>query len=291
MHPIPYVLYTYLLTRQRKPFLASFKLTHRCNLRCRQCPFYCLPGGDSSFEQVKTTLDRLYQRGSRLVVFEGGEPLLWRDGSHTINDILRLARGRFFSTGVTTNGTLPLDVASDVLWVSLDGLVDTHNALRGAPIFDTVLENIHRSRHPRLFAHITANSVNAAEIPELIRFLKGKVRGITLQFYYPYHQRDDLFLDFDRRAALLDAVIRLKQAGYPILNSSSALNAMKRNTWRCHDWLMDNVNPDGCLSQGCYLRGRADQDCVHCGFSPNAEISLAYQGNLRAILAGMKIFL
>lgn len=291
MHPIPYVLYTYLLTRQRKPFLASFKITHRCNLRCQQCPFYCLPDGDMPFEQVKTALDSLYQRGSRLIIFEGGEPLLWRDGNCTLNDILRLAKERFFSTGVTTNGTLPLDVASHVLWVSLDGLAETHNALRGAPVFHTIIENIRRSNHPRLFAHITANAVNATEIPDLIRFLKGLVRGITLQFYYPYHQRDELFLDFNRRTALIDTVIELKQSGYPILNSIPALRALQANTWRCHDWLLDNANPDGSLSQGCYLRGRADMDCTRCGFSPHTEISLAYQGNLPAILAGMKIFL
>lgn len=288
---IPYVLWTYIISRQRKPFLTSFKLTHRCNLCCQQCPFYKMPGGDLPFEQVKSLLHQLHSRGNRLVVFEGGEPLLWRDGDHDIDHILKIARRLFFSVGVTTNGTLPLNVNCDALWVSIDGFAETHNRLRGANIFNTVIENIRHSKHLRLFAHITANAENAEEIPDLITFLRPLVKGITLQFYYPYNHKDSLFLDFDRRSKLIAQVIDLKKQGYPILNSIPALNALRRNTWRCYDWLLDNANPDGSLVQGCYLKGRTDIDCLRCGFSPNTEISLAYRGNFQAIQAGIKIFL
>jgi MoaA/NifB/PqqE/SkfB family radical SAM enzyme len=291
LKPIPYVLWTYLISRQRKPFLASFKLTYRCNLHCQQCPFYQKPEGDLPFDQVEQMLIQLHSRGSRLVVFEGGEPLLWRDGKRGINDIVAIAKKYFFSVGVTTNGTLPLDVLCDILWVSVDGLAETHNRLRGADIFDTVISNIQRSAHPRLFAHITANSENAAEIPDLIRFLHPIVRGITLQFYYPYNQKDALFLDFNRRTTLIKSVITLKKQGYHILNSIPALKALQKNTWRCYDWLLDCANPDGKLNQGCYLKGRTDIDCSRCGFSPNTEISLAYHGSISAILAGIQIFL
>jgi MoaA/NifB/PqqE/SkfB family radical SAM enzyme len=192
--------------------------------------------------------------------------------------------------GLTTNGTLPLDVPPDGLWVSLDGLRETHDALRGARIFDRIIAHVQASRHPRLFAHVTVNAVNADEIPDLLRFLNPLFRGITLQFYYPYNHQDALFLDFERRERLLTEVIRLKQEGVRVLNSFAALQALKRNTWSCRDALMDNANPDGSLQQGCYLKGRADIDCSRCGFSPHTEISLACRGNLLAIQAGMRIF-
>ena len=76
-------------------------------------------------------------------------------------------------------------------------VITTHNHLRGAPIFSRVMDNIAKSQHPRLYAHITVNAVNAAEIPGLIRFLDGKVRGITIQFYYPYNHQDALFLSYN----------------------------------------------------------------------------------------------
>ncbi len=285
-----HIFTTYLLRRARKPFLASFKPTYRCNLRCQQCPFFSLEGGDLPFPTAVGVLDRLRQRGNRLLIFEGGEPMLWRDGEHSIHDLVREARRRFLCVGMTTNGTLPLDVKTDILWVSVDGFADTHDRLRGAPVFERVIQNIRASRHPRIYAHLTVNSQNYTEAPELVRFLSGLVKGITIQFYYPYAARDDLFLDFERRARLLDEMIALKREGYPLLNSTPALQALKRNTWRCDDWLVDNANPDGTINQGCYLRGRADIDCARCGFSPHTEISLAYQRNLSAILAGIKIF-
>ena len=284
------IVWNYVVRRHKTPFLASCKLTYHCNLRCAQCPFYELGGETPTYAEVIAMLEKLYQRGSRIVMFEGGEPMLWRDGPRTIQDVVAEAKRKFIAVGMTTNGTLPLSAETDVLWVSLDGLAQTHNRLRNAEIFDRVIENIKRSTHPRILAHITINAVNFAEVPDLIRYLRGVVKGITVQFYYPYHARDELFLDFERRERLLDEILALKKAGYPVLNSSVALEKLKRNQWRCVDWLIDNANPDGTMSQGCYLRGRDDIDCARCGFSPHTEISLAYQGNLAAIRAGMAIF-
>lgn len=249
-----------------------------------------MEGPELTWEQAVNTLDQLKTRGSRLLVFEGGEPLLWKGGGRTINDLVMEAKKRFLAVGMTTNGTLPLDVPTDILWVSLDGLRETHNRLRGADIFDRVVENIRKSRHPRLLAHITINNQNAGEIPQLVEFLVPYVRGVTVQFYYPYNRRDELFLDFDRRAALLEQLIAMKKSGLPILNSTAAMRAMKQNHWKCVDWLVDSANPDGTISQGCYLRGRDDIDCARCGFSPHTEISLAWQGCLPAIRAGNRIF-
>jgi MoaA/NifB/PqqE/SkfB family radical SAM enzyme len=284
-----YIFRNYVLGRER-PLLASLKLTYRCNLRCRQCPFYALEGPELRYAEATQLIDHLYARGNRILIFEGGEPLLWQDGERRVHDLVTYARRSFFSVGMTTNGTLPLDVPTDILWVSIDGLRETHNALRGAPIFDRVLANVRASSHPRLFAHVTINAVNAGEIPTLLEFLNGVFKGITLQFYYPYHQRDALFLDFDRRERLLEQVIRMKRQGIRVLNSYAALEALQRNRWTCRDRLIDNANPDGSVQQGCYLKGRADIDCSKCGFSPHTEISLACHGNLQAIQAGLSIF-
>lgn len=295
------VLIHYLLSPARRPFLASYKLTYRCNLRCLQCPFPDLTADSPTFEQVCQVLDRLSERGDRLIIFEGGEPFLWVDESggengqrHCFQDVVEYARKRFVCVGVTTNGTMPLDVPADIVWVSIDGFAETHNRLRQAgarDLFHQVIENIQKSNHPRLFAHITANAENYTEIPQLVQFLAGLVKGVTLQFYYPYGADDHLFLAWEKRRALLDELVRLKRQGYPILNSVASMKAMRDNRWRCMPWLIDCVNPDGQITQGCYLQGRATIDCQKCGFSPYTELSLAFQGNPQAILAGLKIFL
>jgi len=67
------------------------------------------------------TLETLYHLGTRIIIFEGGEPLLWRDGVYHLHDLILYARRYFLRIAVTTNGTLPLDLPSHILWVSLDG--------------------------------------------------------------------------------------------------------------------------------------------------------------------------
>ncbi len=279
------------LSNKRRPFLASFKLTYQCNLHCLPCPYHTYPPQAPSYTQAIQTLHELRKRGNQIVVFEGGEPLLWKDGIHTIHDIIREAKRLFPRVGLTTNGTLPLDVKPDILWVSMDGLEGTHNYLRQAPIYQNVLKNIRESDHPRLLVHITINGKNVKEVPEIIQNMQNMVKGFTIQMYYPYgSEHPELLLKKEDRDWVVDQVSKLKKSGIPIYLSQAGLRAMQSQRWRCSPWLVDNANPDGMIAQGCYLQHRADIDCKLCGFSPIVEISLAQQMNLSAIWNGMQLF-
>ncbi|HWI54988.1 MAG TPA: radical SAM protein [Desulfobacteria bacterium] len=274
----------------KKPILAGMKLTHRCTLQCRQCPYWQRPVPDLKWERVLEILPSLYQRGIRILILEGGEPLLWKDGSRGIADIVNEARKYFYCVGVTTNGTLPLNIPTDVVWVSIDGLKKTHDVLRGKS-FDRIIDNIRNSEHPKIFANITINRMNHLEIPELVKFLAPLVKGVTVQFFYPYPESEDLLLKWNERALVLDELIKLKKEGYPVTDSVPALRLLKTNKWVCEPWMIANVEPDGTFNHGCYLRNRTPDDdpCALCGFAAHTEISLAYQLNVPAILAGKKI--
>ena len=277
------------LLKRRKPLLAGFKITNRCNLRCRACPFWHMADDDVTYNEAIDILNKLYKAGVRLLIFEGGEPFIWKNDGMTFEDLVKGAKKRFFCTGVTTNGLLPLETSADTVWVSVDGLRDTHNYNRGNS-FDRVMANIESSSHPKVLANITINRVNCKEIPELIEFLEGKVKGITIQFYYPYEGTEDLWVDQPERIWVLDELMRLKREGYSILESYVTLEALKKNTWRCHSWLIANAEPDGSINYGCYLKNRADISCAKCGFAAHTEISKAYDWNWQAIRAGRKIF-
>ncbi len=277
------------LLGRKRPLLTGFKLTDRCNLRCRACPFWQREADDMSFAQVKDVLLRLYRSGVRLMILEGGEPFLWRDGAYGLEDVVAASKRLFFCTGVVTNGLMPIETQADAVWVSVDGLRETHDYNRG-PTFDKVIANIQSSRHPRLFANVTINSKNRPEVPELVRFLADKVKGITIQFYYPYPGTEDLAVAPADRRQVLDELIALKRAGYPVSDSPSTLKALRDNTWRCFPWLISSVEPDGQITFGCYLLNRAEVNCKQCGFAAHTEISMAYNWNLAAIYAGAKIF-
>ena len=124
----------------------------------------------------------------------------------------------------------------------------------------------------------------------MVKFLSDKIKGITIQFHYPYEENDSLTLPFKERRQVLDTLIELKREGYPITDSYLCLKSLKDNNWQCQDWMLANVEEDGSINLGCYVKGRGDIQCKMCGFAAHTEISLAYKWHLEAILAGRKIF-
>ena len=295
MH-LPWYLYffTYYVKcyffKKRTPLLAGFKITNLCNLRCVHCPFWKRTSPEMlTFDQVKNILLTLYQMGIKILILEGGEPFLWRDGNFTIHDVVEAARSLFFSVGMTTNGTFPLTVKTNTIWVSIDGLEETHNQIRDKS-FHRAIEHIANSDHPNIYANVTINRINCEEIPHLVRFLTGRVKGITIQFHYPYEKDDTLTLSFEKRREVLDNLISLKREGYPLTDSYRCLEALKDNSWNCQDWMLANVEPDGSINFGCYVKGRGAIHCKMCGFAAHTEISLAYRWHVPSILTGRKIF-
>lgn len=288
-----YFLWYYLWCRfagKRIPLLAGFKLTHHCNLRCVHCPFWKNSQETMlTFEQVRDVMGKLRQSGVRILILEGGEPFLWRDGNYGLGEVVEEAKKLFYSVGVTTNGTFPLTINPHIIWVSIDGMKETNDSIRGKT-FDVVMENIRHSRHPNILANITINKLNFREIPDLVRFLEGKVKGVTIQFHYPYNNEDYLCLSFPERRKVLEELITLKQQGFALSDSFECLRALRDNSWKCEDWMLANVEPDGRINFGCYVKNRGAINCSLCGFAAHTEISFAYQLMLNPILVGMKVF-
>ena len=265
-------------------------------MTCRACPFHLRADDEEAHISWNTaigTLESLRRLGTRMVVFEGGEPLLWRDGSHRLHDLVLYARKHFLRVVVTTNGTLPLDVPSHTLWVSLDGLKETHDELRSNS-FDLICSNIKKTKHPRVFIHCTLNRRNWRDVGFLAKWVQDMptLKGMTVQFFYPYNQgEDDLSLSLEDRRAAIKKLLELKKSGLPILNSASRLRAMIDNHWLCHDDILINVDPDGAITKGCYVKNRGEINCDACGFTPVAEASGALDLIPGSLYAGWRLFL
>lgn len=287
-----YLLKYYLKSKsgQRQPILGSIKLTHKCNLSCIHCPFQSRDKSSLTFKSASDSMETLYRYGVRILIIEGGEPFIWKDGRYNLNSIVNQAKKYFFCVGITTNGTFPIKTDSDIVWVSIDGLKKTHEMIRGK-CFNKIMKNIKDSLHPKIYGHITINTLNWQEIPDLVRLLSERVKGITIQFHYPYKgSRDKLFLPFFERRNVLDNLIKLKKEGYPVADSYACLNALKDNRWRCRPWMIASIDPDNRITKGCYLTNRSKISCKKCGFSAHTELSLAYSGVLGSISAGNRIF-
>ncbi len=270
-----------------KPLLCGFKLTHKCNLKCSHCPFWRKDAESISYAGAQDVLERLHGEGVRILIFEGGEPLLW-DG---ISGLVEKAKELFFSVGITTNGTISLSKASpDIYFISIDGPRQIHDRIRGK-CFDRVMENIERNKHSKVIANITISNLNQDSILELVGFLQGKIKGATIQFFYPFPGVEELSVDPEKRIEVLDSLIRLKKKGYSLMDSYHCLEKMKDNSWKCYDFLIASADPDGYIHHGCYLKNRLkDIYCSKCGYAAHCEISAAYRLKPAAVATAARIF-
>ncbi len=286
---LSYAIRSRISDKYRTPLLCGFKLTNNCNLKCSHCPFWRHKNAASlEFSQAKLILDKLSQKGVKIVIFEGGEPLLWNN----ISRIVEYAKSLFYFVGITTNATIDLSKAEpNIYFISIDGLKGTHDKIRGKS-FEKIIDNIEKNKNlKKIIVNICINIMNYSEIGKLIKFLEDKVFGITIQFFYPFPDVKNLCLNSIQRRKVLEKLIKLKKSGHKVLNSYSCLEKMKDNSWKCFDFLVSSIDPDGSINYGCYLKNRTRNiSCKDCGYSAHCEISLSYALNIEALKAAKNIF-
>jgi len=244
----------------RMPMLAGHKLTYNCNLRCRICPFWKRVAQDSSTEQEKEILCRIYDSGAFGIAFEGGEPLLRTD----ISEILAFSRSLPLHTSLVTNGTL-LESKIDeiaryvdgVVYVSLDGLEKTHDTLRGfSGCFKKALRGITASREK---ASVTINTTmmaeNIYEIEDLVRLAKELDVRISVAVAHEYCNAKASAPANHEIRKIAGNLVGMKKKGYPLVNSISYLKVIAgEKNWTCKPWSLVNVGPEGKLVLPCYVR-------------------------------------
>jgi len=132
-------------TKQIKNFLGveplqtiTVRVTKACNLRCLQC--YSISGkklkDELSLKEIKKIIEQAKELGAVRIFFTGGEPFIRPD----ILDILRYADDNKFAICISTNGTLlnkdTINFLKSLkhlrtLQISIDGLQETHDLIRG----------------------------------------------------------------------------------------------------------------------------------------------------------------
>src|SRR5450759_4438199 len=88
---VPYA-WRFAALHSAEPFISGIAITDRCNLSCRACHVSNTGTGDMSFADVVARMRDDYVRGCREAYFTGGEPMLWRDGGRTVEDLIGKAR-------------------------------------------------------------------------------------------------------------------------------------------------------------------------------------------------------
>jgi radical SAM family uncharacterized protein len=244
----------------KAPMFCGHKLTYKCNLRCKMCPFWRRSITDSSLEREKAILKQIYYSGICGIAFEGGEPLLRKD----LADVLVFSRSLPLHTSLITNGTLlesRIDEISSyingVVYVSLDGLEKTHDAIRGfGGCFKKAIGGIKAAAQKvPVTINTTVMAENLDEIEDMVNLAKNLNVRISVAITHGYSNATMSAPTLKEIVKVAGKLIEMKKKGYPIVNSISYFKVIaKEKKWMCKPWVMINVGPDGNLVLPCYSR-------------------------------------
>lgn len=207
-----------------------FELTRRCNLRCAHCGSKCpeyTAGNELSASAFKHIVDRVsesYPANQIMFCVTGGEPLLREDWF----EICSYISSKGFCWGMTTNGTLIDDncvqklteAGAKTVSVSLDGLRDTHEKLRGVEdSFDRAVSGIRLLKERGCFQSVQAVTVvsklNIHELPALYDLICNLgVNSWKLTAVEPMGDalnHREIFLDEHEHISLLTSIMQWRR--------------------------------------------------------------------------------
>ncbi len=220
-----YAFSNYVSQESIYPFYASFKVTHKCTLRCSFCNVWMEKTPDLSKKDVFKVLDNIGNSSITVLSLEGGDPLMRKD----LGEILEYAYKKPFYLFFTTNGHLldkrPMKEYGkhiDYLHISID---EGHDNLE---FFDRLEE--FQNYGPEICVQVVVTKDTMGSLEEKVkRVYEVGARTVVMPACH-LDGTDDFYPDPPK---FRDEIIRLKKK-YP-------------NTITTPKGFLDNINkPHGC---------------------------------------------
>lgn len=214
------------------PVFAGLSLTRRCNYKCKYCNEWNNLCPELNTRQIFSIIDELASLGTKIIGFDGGEPLLRED----IGRIVGYAKRRNFVVALNTNGSLVPEKISelkdvDMLDISFEGPEEIHDYIRGKNSYReimTAVDFLKKNNIPLKF-NCTLSKYNINCIDFILE--KSAELGIEVKFsalHYVHAWKDELLLnpaypavnDYKRA---LERLIKYKRNNRQIANSMASL--------------------------------------------------------------------
>ena len=212
------------------PWTVSWKVVSACNLRCEHCYFddesgklYNSQNDLGNDEIIKLTNDLVTNLGIVNYSITGGEPLL-REDIFEVIEIIKASRG---IVSLQTNGTLItkavaqklsllLNPNTDFIQISLDGLEETHDSIRGKGNFKKAINGIKLMINSGINVNVncTPMSKNKNELIDLYKFcIEIGVNKFSLSRFIPYNKNQkDLELNTYDLLEILAKILELSKS-------------------------------------------------------------------------------
>jgi len=176
-----WLILKYLIPREiryfrKKPIDTLFFLTYRCTSRCKTCTLWQRTdkSGEMSLDDWKRAVDQAAELGAKNIELFGGDALIRKDVLVPLTAYISTKPG-LCSDLVTNCNLMSEKMARELveaglhdLWVSVDGVAETHNTVRGRDkTFDKVEQTFKWFREargdselPLLHANTTISNLN-----------------------------------------------------------------------------------------------------------------------------------
>jgi MoaA/NifB/PqqE/SkfB family radical SAM enzyme len=276
----------------RPPILGTIILTDACNLTCAHCAVNNITGVMYGYDQIVAEMRTMFEEGIRILFFCGGETTLWRDGERELDDLVGEAWATgFFVVNVVTNGTITLALPDvSVVMLSLDGLRENHDRIRGEGVFDRVMANLDGADGTNICVYAAINDVNLGDIEGLCRLAAEhpNLRSISFNLHTPYPGTEHLRLTGEQKRHAVGEILRMKRAGYPVFNLDRSLSAYLDGGWarpcgQCIVW-------EGGRRWVCGRCIDIPGLCDECGYLFAVEFQLLFSADLPAAWDAMKTY-
>ena len=255
-----------------------FHLTDRCNLSCTHCLFASSPAKSRTLpqKQLDMAASQALELGCRLFYFTGGEPFLYPDFFPWL--ALFLSQNPLAHAVILTNGMLMeknMQVLQGLdrlhLQVSLDGLEQAHDSLRGKGAYSQLLANLTALRQAgKAFTlSIAVSRANVADLAELVTLAAG-IGAASIHLLYHFIRGKGSREQFVPPAEIFSHVVaaweRADQCGLPIDNIETIRAQVFSTPGTRHDlsnagWESLAIGPDGVIYPSPALVGVAETAC------------------------------
>ncbi|MFW9876717.1 MAG: radical SAM/SPASM domain-containing protein [Candidatus Thorarchaeota archaeon] len=179
-----YKLFRYFNIPGLYPFNLTISVTNRCNSKCKTCNIWKEKYEDLSLEEWHKILKSI-GKCPIWVTISGGEPFLREDLVSIVRMISKYNKP--YILNIATNGILTNKIESDIkeilsfyngnliVNVSMDGVNDKHDFIRGIKCFNNVLETYNKLRkldNLTIGMHTVISKYNVKDIPKIYGFFK-----------------------------------------------------------------------------------------------------------------------
>lgn len=208
-----------------------------------------------NLEEWKNKIDELKKLGIRVIIFEGGEPTLRKE----IEELIMYVKKEKIYSIMITNGVNDFShINTDAIWVSIDGIEEFHNEVRGEGIYKKIKNNLLKAKDKNIVILSMINGKNMNKIEEFVE--ENRDYRIYFNWVYGYKNSELGDMRLDDKINTKQKIMELKDKGYKIFNSYKTLNNVGNQNKKCSYWLLATVDSGGNIDNNCMVR-RFDSKC------------------------------